>query len=109
MQPKGTTTSPASSIEHAAAANQILTDVRLLREQLAAESTEASRKLSDAALDVVLYTERVESIHRLLALADSCIGHIWARMRANGVSIHLPSAPPDATRLSDSASRLSVC
>ena len=72
-------------------------------ETLAAQSTEASQRLSDAVLDVVLYSEKVESTACLLTLADSCIGQIRARMRALGISIHLPSAP-DTITLSDSGS-----
>lgn len=36
-----------------------------------------------------MYTERVESTGRLLALADVCVGKIRARMRAFGIPIHL--------------------
>ena len=93
-----------NSTEHAAAANKILADARLLRETLATESTEVNRKLSDALLDVVLYSEKVESMSRLLALADSCVGHIRARMRALGISIQPPSMSPNNITLSDSVS-----
>ena len=78
-----------------------------MRETLAAQSTEASKKLSDAVLDVVLYSEKVESTARLLRLADSCIGQIWAWMRALGISIHPPSTP-DTITLSDSGSTLII-
>ena len=101
-QPPGPMASPTSSAEHATTANQILAHTRLLCESLAAESTEASRKLSNAVLDVVLYMERLESVGCLLALADTCIGQIRSRMRANSISIHLPSISPSATTLSDS-------
>ena len=84
-------------------ANQILANARSMRKTLAAQSTEASKRLSDAVLDVVLYSEKVESTACLLTLADSCIGQIRARMRALGISIHLPSAP-DTITLSDSGS-----
>lgn len=95
--------STSSSAEHVAAANQILTTARLLRETVAAESTEANKKLSEALLEVMLYSEKVDSTSRLLALADSCIGQIRSRMRAHGISIHLPPMLPDAATLSDSA------
>lgn len=97
--------SSASSAEHAANANQILTDARSLRKNLAAESAEANKKLSDALLDVVLYTEKLESLGRLLALADSCIGQIRSRMRASSIPIHPPSLSPNAAMPSDSVSR----
>jgi hypothetical protein len=101
-QPPGRTVSPASSSDNAAVANQILTNARSLREVLAAESTEASRKLSDAVLDVVLYTEKLESIARLLALADTCIGQIRSRMCANSISIRSPSTSSSAATESNS-------
>ena len=91
QQPPGTIPS-ASSTDHVATANQILTDARTLRETLAAELTEAGKKLSEALLDVLLYTENVESTSRLLALADSCISQIRSRMRAQGIPI--PPPPP---------------
>ena len=69
--------------------------MRQLRERLAAESTEASQRLSQALLDIVLYAERVDSSGRLLSLADSCIGQIRSRMRAHGIPIHAPSTPPN--------------
>ena len=72
-------------------------------ETLAAQSTEASQRLSDAVLDVILYLEKVESTAHLLTLADSCISQIRARMHALGISIHLPLAP-DTIMLSDSGS-----
>ena len=70
---------------------------------LAAQSTEASKRLSDSVLDIVLYSEKVESTARLLTLADSCIGQIRAWMCALGISIHLPLAP-DTITLSNSGS-----
>jgi hypothetical protein len=84
-QPPGLTISPASSSEHAVAANQILTNARSLREALAVASTETNRKLADAVLDVLLYTEKLENISRLLALADTCISQIRSRMCANSI------------------------
>jgi hypothetical protein len=72
-------------------ANDLLTNARSIREQLASESTEANRRLSEASLAVIMYTEKVETATRQLALADSCIGKIRARMRAHGIPIHLPS------------------
>ena len=107
-QPPGLTASSASSTEHVATANQILSDARSLREQLAAESTEASRKLSNAVLDVVLYTEKLENVGRLLALADSCIGQIRSRMRANSIPIRPPTASPNVTTPSDSVEKPTV-
>ena len=101
-QPPGIV-SPANPADNVVTANQILANARSMRETLAAQSTEASKRLSDAVLDVVLYSEKVESTARLLTLADSCIGQIRARMRALGISIHLPSAP-DTITLSDSGS-----
>ena len=65
--------------------NQILTNARQLHEKLAAKSTEATQKLSQAILDIVVYTEQVENTTRLLSLADSCIGQIRSRMRAHGI------------------------
>lgn len=90
-----------STTEHAETANQLLADARLLREQLATESTEANRKLSDAVLAVIMYTEMVENTGRLLALADSCVGQIRSRMRAHGVPIHPPSSPSNTVMASD--------
>ena len=97
--------SSGSSTEHAVAANKILMDARLLRETLATESTEVNRKLPDALLNVVLYSEKVESMSRLLTLADSCIGHIRARMCALRISIQSPSTSPNTITPSDSVSR----
>lgn len=94
--------STASSTEHTATANKILAHTRVLRESLVVESTETSRKLSNAVLDVALYTEKLESVNRLLALADNCVGQIRSRMRANSIPIHPPSMPPCAATLSDS-------
>lgn len=99
--------SSVSATEHTAAANQLLAEARLLREQLAMESTKANHKLSEAVLAVIMYTETVENANRLLALADSCVGQIRSRMRAHGVPIHPPLPPsnvvtiPDAIPVSD--------
>src|ERR1700743_908351 len=101
-QPPGTV-SPANPADNVVTANQILADAQSMCETLAAQSTEASKRLSDAVLDVVLYSEKVESTAHLLTLADSCIGQIWAWMRALGISIQLPSIP-DTIMLSDSGS-----
>ena len=95
-QPPGILTSSTSTTEQVVTTNQILTNVRQLRERLATESTEASQKLSQALLDIVLYAERVDSASRLLSLADSCIGQIRSRMRAHGIPIHAPSTPSNA-------------
>lgn len=100
-QPPGTTV-PSSSTEHVVTVNQILTNARSLRDTVAVESTEANKKLSEAVLDVMLYRERVECANRLLALADSCVGQIRARMRAHGIPIHPPSETLDSTTPSDS-------
>lgn len=81
----------ASATEHVATANQILTNARSLRESLATESTEAHRKLADAVLDVLLYSEKVENMGRLLALADACIGQIRYRMHTHRIPIDPPS------------------
>ena len=62
--------------EHVTTVNQILANARLLRERLAADSTEASKKLSAAVLDAIMYAEQVENTNRLVALADSCVGQI---------------------------------
>ena len=72
-------------------------------EMLAAQSTEANKRLSDAVLDIVLYLEKVETMAHLLMLADSCISQIWARMCVLRIFIHLPPAP-DTIMLSDSGS-----
>ena len=54
---------------------------------------EAQKKLSEALLDVVLYSERVESTNRLLVLTDTLISQIRVRMRLLGiVRATLPSA-----------------
>ena len=90
-----------STTEHTAIANQLLTDARLLREQLAAESTEANRKLSEAVLAVIMYTEDVENVSRLLGLADSRVGQIRSQMRAHGIPIHPPSSPSNTVTVSD--------
>ena len=95
--------SPANPANNVVTANQILANARSMRKMLAAQSTEASKRLSDAALDIILYSEKVESTARLLTWADSCIGQIRAWMHALEISIHLPSAP-DTITLSDSGS-----
>lgn len=77
--------------EQASAANSLLSNARLIREQLARESMDSNHKLSEAVLMVVMYIEKVESTARLLALADTCIGKIRARMRVNGIPINVPS------------------
>jgi hypothetical protein len=91
----------ASSAEHAATANEILTRARSLREVAAAESTEADRRLSELVLELKLCTERVENATRLLALADSCVGKIRSRMRAHSLPIHPPSISPTPITASD--------
>jgi hypothetical protein len=85
--------SPTNATEQNVTANSILTKARQLRDKLAAESTEASQKLSQALLDIVVYAERVDSAGRMLSLADSCIGQIRSRMRTNGIPIQIPSVP----------------
>ena len=87
--------------EQVATANQILTNVRQLREKLVIESTEASQSLSQALLDIVVYAERVDNVGHLLSLADSCIGQIRSRMRAHGIPIHIPSTPSNAVIVPD--------
>jgi hypothetical protein len=77
-------------------AGQLLANARSIRGQLALDSADANRKLSEAVLAVITYTENVENTTRLLTLADSCIGQIRARMRAYGIPIHPPSAPNNA-------------
>ena len=98
-QPPGIV-SPANPADNVVTANQILANAQSMHETLAAQSTEASKRLSNAVLDVVLYSEKVESTACLLMLADSCISQIRARMCVLGISIHLPSAP-DTIMLSD--------
>lgn len=93
--------SPISSAEHTTTANQLLADARLLREQLAEESTEANHKLTEAVLAMVMYTEKVENAGRLLVLADSCVGRIRSRMRARGIPIYPPPAASNAVTVSD--------
>jgi hypothetical protein len=73
----------------------------LIREELAVDSAEASQKLSKAFLDVIVYTEKLETASRLLALADACIGQIRSRMRALGIAIHLPPGPSDTIAVFD--------
>ena len=92
----------ATSTERVATANQVLADARSQREFLAAASTEAKRKLSEALLDVALYSEKVESSGRLLVLADILVGQIRARMRLLGIPINSPPTTPDIIAPSDS-------
>lgn len=83
-------------------ANNLLTNARSIREQLVSESTDVNRKLSEAVLAVIMYTEKVETTTRQLVLADTCVGKIRARMRAYGVPIHLPSiSANEVTSMSD--------
>ena len=84
--------SPLTAPEQAAAASEILASARLIRDQLVVESADASRKLTEATLAVTMCTERVESTNRLLALAETCVGKIRARMRTHGIPVRLPSA-----------------
>lgn len=100
-QPPGLATLPTNATDQVMIANQILTNARQLREKLAAESTEASQKLSQALLDIVLLAERVDNAGRLLSLADSCIGQIQSRMRAHGIPIHIPPTPSSTVIVSD--------
>jgi hypothetical protein len=74
-------------------ASRLLANARSIRDELALDSADTNRKLSEAVLAVITYTEKVENTTRLLALADSCVGQIRARMRAHGVPIHPPSVP----------------
>lgn len=74
-------------------ASQLLANARSIRDQLASESADANRELSQAVVAVIMYTEKVESTSRLLALADSCVGKVRARMRVHGIPIHPPSTP----------------
>ena len=92
-QPPGIVLS-SSPTKHA---NQILANAWSTRETLATQSTEASKRLSDTVLDVVLYLERVESTACLLTLVDLCIGQIWAWMHVLKISIHLPLTPNTTT------------
>ena len=73
----------------------MLTEARQLRERLVVDSSEASKKLSEAVLHAALCAEEVESANRQLALADMCIGQIRSLMRAHGHPIHLPSTRSD--------------
>lgn len=96
--------SPVSVTEHVSAANQVLTNVRVIRDQLVSESADANRRLSEAVLAVVTHKEKIESASRLLALADACIGQIRARMRVHGIPIYLPSMSSDVvTPISDAS------
>ena len=75
---------------------------------------EAQKKLSEALLDVVLYSERVESTNCLLVLTDTLIGQIQVRMRLLGIPIDSPPTSPDTGAPSDSvngpvASGMSHC
>ncbi|KAF9777994.1 hypothetical protein BJ322DRAFT_1114537 [Thelephora terrestris] len=101
IPPPGVMVSTANTAEQVTIANQILAITRQLREKLATESTEASQKLSQAILDIVAYSEQVENMHRLLSLADSCVGQIRSRMHAHGIPIDLPSVTSSAIAPSD--------
>jgi hypothetical protein len=82
--------------EQVVVAGQLLANARSSRDQLGLESADANRQLSEAVLAVITHTERVESTNRLLALAESCVGQIRARMRAHGISINPHSASVNA-------------
>ena len=94
-----TVISPVSTTEQTKTANQLLSEARSLREQLAAESTEANRKLSEAILAVITHTEKVENTNHLLAFTDSCVGQIRSRMRAHAIPIHPPSTLSNAVAI----------
>lgn len=92
----------SESIEQVAAANQLLANARSIRDQLALESASASRGFTEAVIALAMYTEKVETTTRQLALADACIGKIRARMRTHGLPIDLPHASSnEATSASD--------
>jgi len=94
-QPPNVGVSPLTAPEQAAAASEILANARLIRDGLLVESADAHRKLTEATLAVTMHTERVESAIRVLALAETCVGRIRARMRAHGIPIHPPSVSPN--------------
>ena len=48
---------------------------------------------------MAMYTEMMETTACQLALADACIGRIWARMHAQGLSINLPPPPSSKATL----------
>ena len=78
--------------EQVSAANELLTNARSIRDQLAVESVGANRRLMEAVIAIAMYTEKAETAARQLALADACVGKIRARMRAHGLPIDLPRA-----------------
>ena len=91
----------ASLAKNSAVASKILTLACSLRETLALETTNANKKLSNVVLDVMLCTERLDNLSRLLALANSCIGQIRSQMHANSIPIPPPADSPGAATLSD--------
>lgn len=93
----------ASSLDcgNPADASEVLTNARQLRERLALDSMEASRRLSEAILQATLCAEKVENANRQVALADLCVGRIRSRMRANGIPIRLPPTPLDTVTAPD--------
>ena len=91
--------SPIPVPEQASTASQLLTNVRSIRDQFAIESADANRKLSEAVLAVMMHSKRVESTNRLLALADTCIGQIRARMHVYGIHIDSPSTSSNVVTL----------
>jgi len=94
-QPPNVGASSLTAPEQAVVASEILANARLIRDQLVIESADANRKLTEATLAVTLHMETVENTNHLLALAETCVGKIRARMRAHGIPIHLPSASPN--------------
>ena len=52
---------PTPTAEQVLAANQFLTNVRSIQDELALESADATHKLSKAVLAVILYTEVMEN------------------------------------------------
>ena len=92
----------ASLAKNSAVASEILTRARSLREMLALETIDANKKLSNAVLDVMLCTERLDNLGCLLALANSCIGQIRSRMCANSIPIPPPADSPGTATPSDS-------
>ena len=104
----------APSAKRVAATKRVLANAQLQCEFLATKSMEAQKKLSKALLDVVLYSERVESTNRLLVLMDTLIGQIQVRMHLLGIPIDSPPTSPDTGAPSDSvngpvASGMSHC
>jgi len=86
---------PVPATEQTSVANELLANARLIRDQLNLESADVNRKLSEAILTAIMYTEKAETITRLLALADTSVGKIRSRMRAHGIPIQPPSTPSD--------------